>query len=215
MKAVNKGGFIGLLTLMLVAMTFAPASARLRPDDPDAQGLKAYEDEVLARVQANAANRGHRGATPLAIPDIFGQGSVLNVGNFVMKVTNNGLVGNPFTNISSDPSGQWPGTSSIEYLNFAGIAMGAVNPFANDPNAIRRVSYLQEWRPATLDPEDKMYRGYDGIVNGVRFINDDSDNDPLTGDARYDEDFLDGRDNDGDGKIDEDFGAIEIGRAHV
>ena len=208
MKAVNKGGFIGLLTLMLVAMSFAPASARLRPDDPDAQGLKAYEDEVLARVQANAANRGHRGATPLAIPDIFGQGSVLNVGNFVMKVTNNGLVGNPFTNISSDPSGQWPGTSSIEYLNFAGIAMGAVNPFATDPNAIRRVSYLQEWRPATLDPEDKIYRGYDGIVNGVRFINDDSDNDPLTGDARYDEDFLDGRDNDGDGKIDEDFGAI-------
>ncbi len=208
MKAVSRVGFIGLLGVMLAATFVAPASARLRPDDPEEQGLRAYEQEVLARVQANAANRGRRGATPLAIPDIFGQGSVLNVGNFVMKVTNNGLVGNPFTNVSSDPSGQWPGTSSVEYLNFAAIMMGGVNPFATDPNAIRRVSSTTEWRPATLDPEDKMYRGYDGIVNGVRFINDDSDNDPLTGDALYDEDFLDGRDNDGDGKIDEDFGAV-------
>ncbi|MCE9626877.1 MAG: hypothetical protein K8R56_03045, partial [Candidatus Eisenbacteria bacterium] len=74
--------------------------------------------------------------------------------------------------------------------------------------AVRRVSSTTEWRPATLDPEDRMYRGYDGIVNGVRFINDDTDNDPLTGDALYDEDFLDGRDNDGDGRIDEDFAAI-------
>src|SRR2546425_7689714 len=45
-----------------------------------------------------------RNATPAAIPDIYGPGSVLNVGNVVMKVTNNGYLGNPFFNISSDPS---------------------------------------------------------------------------------------------------------------
>src|SRR5437762_8335023 len=107
----------------------------------------------MARIEANKT-AARRGARPLAIPDIFGAGSVLNVGNVVMKVTNNGIIGNPFIT-SSDPSGQWPGTSAVEYLNFISIAMGAVNPFATDPNAIRRVSYLQEWRPATLDPEDK------------------------------------------------------------
>lgn len=194
-----------LLAATAASVCASTAWSRLQPGDPEYQDLQAYEQEVLAQVRASRA----RGARPMAIPNIFETGvAVLNVGNVVMKVTNNGLVGNPFTNISSDPSCQWPGTSSVEYMNFAGIAMGAVNPLATDPNAIRRVSLTQEWRPATLDPEDKVYRGYDGIVNGVRFINDDSDNDPLTGGGLYDEDFLDGRDNDLDGRIDEDFAAI-------
>ncbi len=208
MTEVVKWGARGLWLVFLAGVMAAPAWSRSQPGDIEDQAFRSYEQEVLARVRANAS-ASRRGARPMAIPDIFGQGSVLNVGNFVMKVTNNGLVGNPFTNISSDPSGQWPGASAIEYLNFAGFAVGAVNPFATDPNAVRRVSYLNnEWRPATLDPEDRIYRGYDGVVNGIRFTNDDSDNDPLTGDALYDEDFLDGRDNDGDGKIDEDFAAI-------
>src|SRR5262245_33583623 len=113
MRAIVKWGVRALGLAALVCMLAPPAAARLRPDDPDEQGLMAYEQEVLARVHANATGR--RGAKPLAIPDIFGNGSVLNVGNFVMKVTNNGLVGNPFTNVSSDPSGQWPGSSGIEY----------------------------------------------------------------------------------------------------
>jgi hypothetical protein len=206
MSSVSKWGSRGLLLVALLGWFAVPAGARLRPDDPDQQSLQAYEQEVTTRWNAHLSGR--RGARPMDVPDIFGQGSVLNVGNVVMKVTNYGLCGNPFTNVSSDPSGQWPGTSAIEYLNFFGIAVGAVNPFATDPNALRRVSYLTEWRPATLDPEDRMYRAYDGIVNGVRFVNDDTDTDPLTGDPLVDEDFLDGRDNDGDGKIDEDFGAI-------
>ena len=147
-------------------------------------------------------------ARPSDIPDIFGPGAVLAVGNVFMKVTNYGFFGNPFTNVSSDPSGQWPGASGVEYLNFAGLSVGAVNPLATDPNAIRRVSTNTEWRPATLDPVDKMYRAYDGILNGARFINDDDDLDPVTGVPRIDEDFLDGHDNDLDGSIDEDYGAI-------
>ncbi len=196
-----------LVVAVLVGACASPAGARLRPEDPEYQDLQAYEQEVMAQVRAS--NEGRRGARPMAIPNIFETGtSVLNVGNVIMKVTNNGLVGNPFTNVSSDPSCQWPGTSAVEYMNFAAIALGAVNPLATDPNAVRRVSYIQEWRPATLDPEDKVYRAYDGIVNGVRFTNDDGDNDPLTGGGLYDEDFLDGRDNDLDGRIDEDFAAI-------
>ena len=201
MSPAAKWGTRGLLLAAFVGTLAVPAWARLRPDDPDEQGLRAYEQEVLDRVHANAQAAGHRGAKPMAVPDIFGQGSVLNVGNFVMKVTNYGLVGNPFTNVSSDPSGQWPGASGIEYLNFAGFALGAVNPFASDPNALRRVSYITEWRPATLDPVDRIYRGYDGIVYGLRFLDDDTD-------GLFDEDFLDGHDNDGDRKIDEDFAAI-------
>lgn len=153
-------------------------------------------------------------ARPTAIPDIFGPGAVLSVGDVIMKVTNFGWFGNPFTYLSSDQSGQWPGASGIEYLNAAILAVGAVNPLATEPNAIRRVSYYTEWRPATLDPEDKMYRAYDGILNGARFFNDDNDRHLVddgvyrAGDPRIDEDFLDGRDNDLDGLIDEDYAAI-------
>ena len=153
-------------------------------------------------------------ARPSDIPDIFGPGAVLAVGNVFMKVTNYGFFGNPFPNVSNDPSGQWPGASGTEYLNFAGFSVGAVNPLATDPNAIRRVSANTEWRPATLDPVDKMYRAYDGILNGARFSNDDNDfyvqDQGLfrAGDPRIDEDFLDGHDNDLDGSIDEDYGAL-------
>src|SRR5262245_40554528 len=97
MSSTTRWGMRGLLLVVLVGALALPAKARLRPDDPDEISLRAYEQEVLARVQANATMAGRRGARPMAIPDIFGQGSVLNVGNFVMKVTNNGLVGNPFT----------------------------------------------------------------------------------------------------------------------
>jgi hypothetical protein len=147
-------------------------------------------------------------ATPSAIPDVFGPGAVLTAGNVYMKVTNLGLFGNPFTNISSDPSGQWPGASGVEYLSFGLFSVGAVNPVATEPNAVRRVSYFQEWRPPSLNAEDRIYRAYEGIINGTRLVNDDGDRDPLSGEPKIDEDFLDGHDNDGDGRVDEDYAAI-------
>jgi len=146
-------------------------------------------------------------ATPAAIPDVFGPGAVLTAGNVYMKITNLGLFGNPFTQLSSDPSGQWPGASGIEYLSFGLLSVGAVNPVATEPNAVRRVSYFQEWRPPSLNAEDRIYRAYEGIINGTRLVNDDGDRDAL-GQPLIDEDFLDGRDNDGDGRIDEDYAAI-------
>ncbi len=196
--------------LVLCAGTAARAQ-----DEQGMHFLRKGEIDGMSEAQFKAAmpelfpdvplNKGQ--ARPTDIPDIFGPGCVLSVGNVFMKVTNYGLFGNPFTNVSSDPSGQWPGASGVEYLNYVGFAVGAVNPIATDPNAVRRVSSVTEWRPATLDPVDKMYRSYDGILNGQRFYNDDGDLD-LEGVPKIDEDFQDGHDNDLDGKIDEDFAAM-------
>ena len=197
-----------LLVLAALALLAAPASARLREGDPEYQDLLELQKEFQIGQFANTGVNGKPAARPAAIPDIFGPGAVLTVGNVFMKVTNYGLVGNPFPQVSSDPSCQWPGPSGVEYMNFIALMVGAVNPQAADPTAVRRVSWTTEWRPPTLDPEDRMYRGYDGIINGSRFVNDDTDIDPVNGDPLIDEDFLDGRDNDGDGVIDEDYGAI-------
>jgi plastocyanin len=193
--------------LALAAILGATAPARARVDLYDLLQVARPEAAPAASLPAGSDGPGRRN-DPLAVPDIFGPGAVLSVGNVYMKVTNFGILGNPFTATSSDPSGQWPGSSSIEYLNAIALGVGAVNPEATDPNSVRRVSYSTEWRPATLDPEDKIYRGYDGIINGTRFVNDDGDRDILTDEPKIDEDFLDGRDNDGDGQIDEDHGAL-------
>ena len=196
MKPTFWGRWVGLLLSTVVAGGFAhPAEAH----------INALEDVGMQPTSS-------RGPQPEAQPDVFGPGAVLTVGNIRMKVTNVALLGNIFAS-SADPAGQWPGASSVEYLNFMAMGVGAVNPFATDPTAIRRVSYYDEWRPFSLDAEDKIYRGYDGIVNGTRYVNDDHDVDPGSIlepplNHRVDEDFLDGRDNDGDGQIDEDFGAL-------
>src|SRR5262245_51357768 len=141
------------------------------------------------------------GLGPNAVPEIFGPGKVSTFCNMWMKVTNIGVVGNPFTNTASDPSGQWPGASGVEYLFFAGIWVGAVNPEETDPTLKRRVSQTTEWRPPTLDERDRIYTTYDGNPGGQRLVDDDND-------GKIDEDPLDGYDDDGDGKVDEDYGAI-------
>ncbi len=202
------GAVVVALSLAAAGPTLAEGDEFFRKPMPE-DGLSA--DQVRAAFPELFGGGKGRNST-MAVPDIFGHGAVLDVGKLVMKVTNFGLFGNPFNTVSSDPSCQWPGQSSVEYMNFVALAVGAVNPQATDPNAIRRVSYggLFEMRPATLNPEDKIYPAYDGVVNGVRFLNDDSDVlVTQTGTEQLiDEDFLDGHDNDGDGRIDEDFGAV-------
>ena len=147
-----------------------------------------------------------------ALPDISGPGAVLRAGRVHMKVTNFGHVGNIFTNLSSDPAGQWPGPSGVEYLNSIRLAVAAKDSLTSDLSRVHRVSYLFNWRPATLDPVDHIYEAHAGITNGARFSNDDGDSypDPVSGDRvmLIDEDFLDGHDNDGDGLVDEDYGAV-------
>ncbi len=205
-----------LAALFACAALLAPIAARAQvfpgkvdPDGYDLAKLKAALPEYFHPTGGNGR------VQPADLPDVFGPGAVLRVGNVHMKVTNWGHCGNLFTQLSTDPSGQWPGASGIEYLSSIRLAVGAVNPGATDPAGIRRVSYLLEWRPETLEPQDKIYRAYDGIVNGARYVNDDGDFDntnPFGCDnppcPKIDEDFLDGRDNDGDGLIDEDYGAL-------
>src|SRR5262249_57954811 len=101
---------------------------------------------------------------PEDVPDINGPGHVSTVGNVWMKTTNIGVMGNPFTANSSDPSAQWPGPSGVEHLFFFGLWVAAKNPSALDPANLRRVSQNTEWRPPTLAPEDRIYQSYDGQV---------------------------------------------------
>ncbi len=197
----------GIALLVGVALVWAqPGAARVKEGDPEYGDLQELQREW--QVGAFAPQPGQRVQRPADIPDIFGPGAVLSAGRVFMKCTNYGLDGNPFTAVSSDPSGQWPGASGVEYLNFIAIAVGAKNPLATDPTAVHRVSYSTEWRPPTLDTRDRMYRSFEGEVHGERFINDDGDKDVISGEPLIDEDRLDGRDNDGDGLVDEDFAAI-------
>jgi hypothetical protein len=200
-------GWIGAALLFaapLSAETLGPPGKQ-DPDGLTLESFRAAMPEYFSRAPGSTI-------TPEALPDVIGPGAVLTVGNIFMKVTNWGHVGNLFQNLSSDPSSQWPGASGIEYLSSIRLAVGAVNTVATDPTAVRRVSYLLEWRPETLEPDDRIYRAYDGIVNGTRFVNDDGDTyiDVQSGETlpKIDEDFLDGRDNDGDGRVDEDFAAL-------
>jgi hypothetical protein len=208
---ISKAWRPALAGLALLVASAIPASAveelgSLAGHKPDIDG---WSDAQIRAAYPEFYPVSANGRVQLAAaPDIFNHGAVLTVGDVYMKVTNYGCIGNPFTNVSSDPSGQWPGASSVEYLNAFVFMVGGVNLASTDPAGVRRVSYFREWRPPTLDPEDKMYPTYDGQLNGARFTNDDGDVDPFYGEPRIDEDFLDGRDNDGDGKIDEDFGAI-------
>src|SRR5262249_54105048 len=103
------GGRWALIATAL-GLIVSPAAARTHPGEYEYDAIKQYEQEVMAQMQGG--NVARRGGKPLAVPDIFGPGSVLTVGNVIMKVTNNGLIGNPFIT-SSDPSCQWPGTSSV------------------------------------------------------------------------------------------------------
>jgi hypothetical protein len=137
--------------------------------------------------------------------EIRGEGFVHNVGNLWMNVTNLGVIGNPWKTLSTDPSGQYPPGSGVEYLWGGGIWVGAT--VGDNPTPYVSTAYDQlEFRPSTL-PVDTIYESYEGFPGGDRLVNDDGDVD-ANGKSLVDEEIQDGRDNDGDGLIDEDFGAI-------
>ncbi|HTR97499.1 MAG TPA: hypothetical protein VMH61_06310 [Candidatus Acidoferrales bacterium] len=131
-----------------------------------------------------------------AILDIEDRGPCLRAGNFALRITNVGVVGNAWYDVgrSFDPSFEYPQGSGHELLGHAELWVGAALP-----DGTHRVSGgpMMEWRP-TLDPDDHVLTANAGDP-GSRW-NFDDDND-----RRIDEDPLNGRDDDGDGLIDEDF----------
>jgi hypothetical protein len=183
-------GAIAALVLTSMSLTFAaPVLARTVPELPEGMILDG----------GTAGGGGPLG--PQAVPEINGPGRVSTAGNVWMKTTNIGILGNPFTAQSSDPSAQWPGPSGVEYLFFIGLWVAAKNSEATDPAQVRRVSHNTEWRPPSLLPADKIYQSYDGAPSGNREVDDDTD-------GSIDEEFLNGKDDDFDGNIDEDFAAL-------
>jgi len=138
-----------------------------------------------------------RARLSLAVMDINDRGPVLNAGNFAMRVTNVGILGNAFFDVGLcfDPSFEYPRGSGHECLRHADLWVGAL-----DETGHGRVSGgpLLEWRP-TLDPADHVLVGWRGRPGSRRGIDDD-------GDGKIDEEIFNGKDDDGDGEVDEDLG---------
>jgi hypothetical protein len=136
-------------------------------------------------------------ASARAVLDNRDRGPSLTAGNFNLRITNAGIVGNAFFNVglSNDPSFEYPLGSGNEALNYAALWVGALGP-GDEP--LVSGGPLLEFRP-TLEPADHVYLGDFGRLGAQRFYDDD-------GDGRVDEEILNGLDDDGDGEIDEDLG---------
>ncbi len=131
-----------------------------------------------------------------AVMDIEDRGPVLHAGRFSLRVSNVGVLGNPWfiNGRSYDPSWEFPSGSGHELLGHAELWVGGLTESGE-----RRVSGgpMLEWRPTTA-PDDRVRRTVAGAPGGRWNVDDD-------GDGRVDEDIVNGRDDDGDGLVDEDF----------
>ena len=134
-----------------------------------------------------------------AVLDIDDHGPVLDPGNFRLRVTNAGLLGNAFFNVglSNDPSFEYPADSGHECLNHAELWVGGLDDL-DRPHVSG--GPMLEWRP-TLDSEDRVRISHAGDLGTARFVDDD-------GDGQVDEELLNGKDDDGDGDIDEDIAGV-------
>ncbi len=132
-----------------------------------------------------------------AVLDVEDRGPLLQAGAFAMRITNIGVIGNPFFDEgrSFDPSFEFPRGSGQSGLKHADLWVGGTRA-----DRRTRVSGgpVLEWRP-TLAADDRVRMAYAGRLGGQRFVDDD-------GDGRVDEERLDDRDDDGDGEVDEDLG---------
>ncbi|HKQ57134.1 MAG TPA: hypothetical protein VJY35_04635 [Candidatus Eisenbacteria bacterium] len=129
--------------------------------------------------------------------EIFDRGPELTAGKFNLRVTNAGILGNPFPDLSFDPSFEYPRGSGQELMRYAALWVGAL-----DERGLPHVSGapLLEFRP-TLAEDDTVREAWHGRIGSFRAVDDD-------GDGRVDEELLNDRDDDGDGEVDEDIGLI-------
>jgi len=132
-----------------------------------------------------------------AILDNRDQGPSLTAGNFTLRITNAGIIGNAFLDAgySNDPSFEFPPGSGHEALNYAALWVGALDDFGTP---MVSGGPLLELRP-TLAADDVVRLADRGRLGAQRFVDDD-------GDGRVDEEQLNGKDDDGDGEVDEDLG---------
>jgi len=137
-------------------------------------------------------------ATPArAVVEVFDRGPALIAGKFNLRVSNAGIVGNPFPDLSFDPSFEYPRGTGRELMRFAALWVGG-----RDADGTPRVSGgpLLEFR-STLAAADTVSELWHGRFGSARAVDDD-------GDGRIDEETYNGRDDDGDGEIDEDLGVV-------
>lgn len=131
-----------------------------------------------------------------AAMDIEDQGPLLQTGRYALRVSNVGVLGNPWFDIgrSFDPSFEFPRGSGNELLGRAELWVASTRP-----DGRRRVSGgpMYEWRP-TLAAADTVRGVRAGVPGALWSVDDD-------GDGAVDEDPFNARDDDGDGRIDEDF----------
>lgn len=139
----------------------------------------------------------------LALPagatlDLDDRGPILSVGDFNMRVSNAGILGNPFPERSFDPSFEYPKGTGRQMMNFAALWVGAL-----DANGRPRVSGdpLLEWRPSAQSAADTVHEAWHGRPGSKQAVDDD-------GDGRFDEEWLNDVDDDGDGEVDEDIGLL-------
>ena len=108
-----------------------------------------------------------------AVMDIQDKGPTLNAGNFAMRVTNVGILGNAFFDVglSFDPSFEYPRGTGHECLKHADLWVGALDELGHG-----RVSGGPEleWRP-TLDAQDRVLVGLRGRLGARRGVDDDGD----------------------------------------
>jgi hypothetical protein len=149
---------------------------------------------------------------PHRLPVVNGS-FVMNVGELHINITNFGLIGSQYSNVSSisdAPSAQWPAGSGVEYLWGAGLWVGAS---MQGEKLVSVGEYAHEIR-CRDDIRDTIYEAKGGKL--LRPIgNSDASGrrtpEPLPdddGDGLIDEETLNGYDDDDDVLIDEDFGQI-------
>ncbi|HVP38009.1 MAG TPA: hypothetical protein VMS93_02380, partial [Candidatus Saccharimonadales bacterium] len=185
-----------LLLLLMVTISCAVGPARAaRPDFDSAEPRLRYSRPGPAALPI-APGRGR--ASPQVYEQAAGTGGVHTLGNVWVRMDNtNFSPGNPWYDqgLSRDPSAEWPGPSSAEYLYFSSLWVAGKDEAGN-----HRVDEGDEIRGELADYA-RTRHAYAGMPGGGRGVDDDAD-------GKIDEDFLNGLDDDGDGKIDEDFAAI-------
>jgi len=132
----------------------------------------------------------------LAVMDIEDDGPLLQAGRFALRVSNIGVLGNPWfdSGRSFDPSFESPRGSGHELLGRAELWVAATRP---DGSSSVSGGPMYEWRP-TLSPTDRVREVMVGAPGSRWNVDDDLD-------GRVDEDPLNGKDDDGDALVDEDF----------